>query len=88
MLPLRRSALCICFRRRFFAALEGPVLAVPIACVALREVIPTILAEINGERVRFIAIKFTPLVELDVGTETAPDLANRPACPVGLRCNE
>lgn len=89
MLPLCRSALCICSLARHSEALGGPSFAVPLKRVTAREIIPTILTKVYGERVRLraltVMLESAPFVELGVGTETAPDLANRPACPVDLR---
>ena len=92
VLPLHCSALFIHFFMPPLAALGGPFITVPLARVTSCGVIPTKLAEIYGEQVRLIVItvpfEFTPLVELGVGTETAPDLGNRPTCPVGLYCHK
>lgn len=91
MLPLHRSALFIRFLTCLFEAL-GEFIAVRLERFTSREVIPTTLAEVYGQRVRLISVTvpldFTPLVDLRVGTEAAPDLANRPAYPVGLRLHE
>ena len=73
MLPLRRSALHICFLAQHSEALEGPFFAVPLTCVPAREVISTILTKVYGERVHLRAItvplEFVLLVELGIGTE-------------------
>ena len=71
MLPLCCSALCIRLLGRYSEALGGPIFAVPLARVTAREVIPTMLAEVDCERVRLHAVavplEFTPLLGLGVG---------------------
>lgn len=97
---LRMNSSCsLCVALRFASAFSASLggtrqadFAVPLARVTAREVVPTILAEVYCERVRLhalaVPLEFAPLLELGVGTESALDLANRPACPVGLRRHE
>ncbi|KAF8488936.1 hypothetical protein F5888DRAFT_1750275, partial [Russula emetica] len=89
VLPLRLSTLFICFLARRLEALGKPCFVVPFARVTAREVNCATLAEVYAKRVRLcvfaVPLECDPLLELGVGTESALDLANRTACPVGLR---
>jgi hypothetical protein len=86
VLPLRLSVLFIRFLGCCLESLGGPFFGVLLGQVAAHEVFPTMLTEVDPERVVAVPFELTPLLELGVGTESALDLANRTAsrCPVGL----
>ncbi|KAF8482421.1 hypothetical protein DFH94DRAFT_726866, partial [Russula ochroleuca] len=90
--PLRLSTLFVGLLERDSPALCGRLVLVPVARVAARKEVPTVVAEEYLQRVRLsrvaVPLEVFPHPERRVGTAPALDLANRATCPVGLRGRE